>query len=158
MFCPKCGSENQKINSYCRNCGFYLPDFEKAVKKVISPEHHLKINSTLTFLSGLLSLILAVLLHILFTGKDSTPIIIYLVIGFLTANFFWQAQTFWRNILLKKHLQGQRNRAGNMQNKVESLDDNIYSTDKLLNEADFTDFISTSVVEETTEKLKYKIR
>ena len=102
MFCPKCGNADQHENSYCRNCGTFLPDFDKITKKETSPEQQITISSTFNFLSALISLILTILLHILYTGKEGTPIIIYVVIGFLTANFFWQAQAFWRVRQLKK--------------------------------------------------------
>lgn len=157
MFCPKCGKENQTVNSYCRNCGIYLPDFNQLSKKVIAPEEHIKANTVLTFMSGIISLIFAILLHLTFTGKEGTPILVYLVIGFLSANFFWQAQTFWRTRLLKKHLPKKNNQA-NSENSTEfQLTQNKYSTDKLLNESNFDDFVPASVTENTTKHL-HKIR
>lgn len=154
MFCPKCGSENQTVNSYCRSCGVFLPDFEKLSKKVIAPEEHIRANTVLTFMSGIISLILAILLHLTFTGKDGTPILVYLVIGFLSANFFWQAQTFWRTRLLKKHLPKKQYQE-NIENLTQSqLPKNKFSTDKLLEEPNLDDFVPTSVTENTTKHLQ----
>ena len=152
MFCPKCGNADQKENSYCRNCGTFLPEFEKLKSKEVTPQQHLTINSTFSFLSGLISLILTIILHVLYTGKEGTPIIIYVVIGFLTANFFWQVQTFWRSLQLKKQLPKRREDLENIPTNPQI--DNQYSTDKLLPDADFENIIPTSVTENTTKHLK----
>jgi hypothetical protein len=32
MFCPKCGSADQKAESYCRQCGEWLPDIDAATQ------------------------------------------------------------------------------------------------------------------------------
>lgn len=154
MFCPKCGNANQTENSYCRNCGTFLPDFDKIAKKETTPEQQITISSTFNFLSGLISLILTILLHILYTGKEGTPVIIYVVIGFLTANFFWQAQAFWRVRQLKKQLPKRRSET----EVEEKIIDNSFSTDKLLPQADFSDFVPPSVVEDSTKHLKQRIK
>lgn len=154
MFCPKCGNENQQVNSYCRNCGIYLPDFEQLAKRETTPEQQITISSTFNFLSGLISLILTILLHILYTGKEGTSVIIYVVIGFLTANFFWQVQAFWRVRQLKKQFPKRRNDAEIQENKLESS----FSTDKLLPESDLSDVVPASITENTTKHLKQKIK
>ncbi|NJM54485.1 MAG: zinc ribbon domain-containing protein [Blastocatellia bacterium] len=154
MFCPKCGNANQQENSYCRNCGTFLPDFNKIAKRETTPEQQITISATFNFLSALISLILTILLHIFYTGKEGTPIIIYVVIGFLTANFFWQAQAYWRTLQLKKHLPKRR-----IETEVEEkIIDSAFSTDKVLPQADFSNFVPPSVVEDTTKHLKQKIK
>ncbi len=50
MFCPKCGTADQIENSYCRNCGEFLPDLTK--NKIVSfggdtPEEQIKPNNNL---------------------------------------------------------------------------------------------------------------
>lgn len=156
MFCPKCGNADQKENSYCRNCGVFLPDFDKIVKKETSPEQQINISSTFNFLSAIISLILTIILHILYTGKEGTPIIIYVVIGFLTANFFWQAQAFWRVRRLKKQLPKRRVEANEKDSQPQL--ESPFSTDKLLPQADFSDLTPTSVTEDSTKNLKQKIK
>jgi hypothetical protein len=153
MYCPKCGNASQTENSYCRNCGTFLPDFDKIAKKETTPEQHITISSTFNFLSALISLILTILLHILYTGKPGTPIIIYVVIGFLTANFFWQAQAYWRTLRLKEHLPKRRKETAE---KIQTLIDSPLSTDKLLPQADFENIVPPSIVEDTTKHLKQK--
>ncbi len=157
MFCPKCGSEDQTVDSYCRQCGIFLPDFEKLARKETPAEQHVKVNSGLTFMSGIISLQLVIFLYFFYVGKESTPIIIYVILGFLTANFFWQAQTFWRTRLLKKHVSPRKNVTETQLEIDDSAKaENSYSTDKLLPEPDFTNIITASVTEKTTSRLKQK--
>ncbi|HMS41163.1 MAG TPA: hypothetical protein PKE69_13110, partial [Pyrinomonadaceae bacterium] len=88
---------------------------------------------------------LAILLYSIFLGKPDTPIIIYITAGFLTAMFFWQAQSFWRNLLLKKQIPPR-----NVETNAQIEDAN---TGKLLNEPNFENFVPTSVVADTTKNL-----
>jgi hypothetical protein len=110
MFCPKCGNADQKPETFCRRCGIFLPDFDKLERKAIPPEQHLAANSVLSLMTALVSLTLAILLHAFFTSRDDTPPLIYITAGFLTAIFFWQAQTFWRTRQLKKHFPKRKKR------------------------------------------------
>ena len=153
MFCPKCGKSDQQVNSYCRSCGSFLPDFDNLKKKEISPEEHLKANSFLNLLSAITSLTLAIILYAMFLGKENTPVIIYVVAGFLTAMTAWQIQTFWRTLLLKKHF---KNRKIEAQSEKATEISAAKPTKELLSEADFSDVVPLSVVEKTTRKLKVK--
>ncbi|MGH9933008.1 MAG: hypothetical protein ACREA9_27805 [Pyrinomonadaceae bacterium] len=45
-------------------------------------------------MTAVVSLALVITLHVMFTGKDGTPIVIYLTIGFLTAIFFGKHRFF----------------------------------------------------------------
>ena len=104
MFCPNCGKSEQQINTYCRQCGNFLPDFDKLKKREISPETHFKANTVLNVMSGIVSLTLAFCFFRFFLGKQNTPPIIYITGGFLFAMFAWQVQIFIRNQILKKQL------------------------------------------------------
>src|SRR5882724_10586970 len=117
MFCPKCGNANQIPETFCRQCGIFLPDFNKLERKETPPEQHLKINTVLNLMTAVVSISLAILLHVFFTSKPSAPPLIYVTAGFLTAMFFWQAQIFWRNMLLKKHL-SKRTKKENVKTKA----------------------------------------
>ena len=152
MFCPKCGNANQKENSYCRNCGVFLPDFDQLKSKETPPEQHFIANLVLNGMTAAVSLGFAIALYVIFLGKDDTPIIIYLTAGFLTAIFFWQVQIFWRTMQLKRQFPKRRNETEENQPAI----DNPFSTDKLLPQADFSDIVPPSVVEDTTKHLKQK--
>lgn len=155
MFCPKCGNANQEPETFCRQCGNFLPDFDKIRKKEIPPEEHLKANSILTAMTGVVSAILAVLLYVNYLGRDDTPFLIYLTAGFLTAMFFWQAQTYWRTILLKKQLP--KKRRGEPA-RIEAPDTNpLMEAERargVLRESEAEATAPSSVVENTTKRLK----
>jgi uncharacterized membrane protein YvbJ len=144
MFCPNCGKADQEENSFCRQCGTFLPDFDKVKKRKISPETHFKANIVLNIMSGVVSLTLAILLYIFFLGREATHPIIYITGGFLIAMFFWQVQVFWRNMQLKKQFPKRAQE--------------IEKTKELLNEADLEDVVPASVTEFTTKNLKENVR
>ncbi len=100
---------------------------------------------------------IAIILYAMFLGKDDTPVIIYVVAGFLTAMFFWHLQLFIRTLQLKKQFR----------TRVDSKDDETLRqtqellesnpTKELLSEADFTEIVPARVTERTTKNLGYKI-
>lgn len=102
MYCPNCGEADQKKETFCRKCGIYLVEFGKIKKSERPIEENFTANTFLSALTGITSLILAVILYVMFLGKEDTPIIIYVVAGFLIAMFAWQVQSFLRILQLKK--------------------------------------------------------
>lgn len=162
MFCPKCGKADQRPESFCRQCGIFLPDFDKLIRKEIPPEEHLKANSVLSLMSVIVSGTLAVLLHVFFTfGAGDTPplILINITAGVLTGMFFWQAQAFWRTRQLKKHFprreKEEKVKTGGLETTqlIESA-----TTRELLNEPDFGDAVPPRVIENTTKHLGETVR
>ncbi len=152
MYCPNCGASDQKKETYCRKCGVYLAEFGKVKKSERPIEENFKINSFLTALTGLVSLTLAIILYVMFLGKDDTPVIIYIVAGFLTAMFAWQVQTFLRTLQLKK----QYKKRTAFENEQDSALGSA-QTKELLPEADLSDVVPASVTENTTKNLKEKV-
>jgi hypothetical protein len=156
MFCPKCGNADQKPETYCRQCGTFLPDFEKNTKKSITPEEHLKANSVLSLMTAVASLTLAILLYSFFLNKENVPVIIYVTAGFLVAMCAWQIQTFWRTLLLKKHFKQPKN---NLTEEIKLIEKDSLSginaqTNKLLEEPDFKNIVvPPGIIEETTKTL-----
>ena len=152
MFCPTCGTADQKPDTFCRKCGAFLPDFDKLKKRETPPEEHIKVNIVLNLMTAVVSLGLAITLYTIFLGKEDTPVIIYITAGFLTAMCAWQIQTFWRTLKLKKQFP-KRNIEAENEKVLESK-----PTKELLNEADMSDFVPASVTENTTKNLKEKIK
>lgn len=157
MFCPKCGKADQEENTYCRQCGVFLPDFTKDSKRKITPEEHIKYSIVLDVMTIAVGLTLSVLLFSFFLGKENTPILIYITAGFLIAMSAWQIQTLWRSFQLKKHFERRKYDDVERQNQnSESVFESI-PTKELVNEANFKDAVPASVIENTTVKLPEKI-
>ena len=154
MFCPNCGKSDQAIETFCRQCGMFLPDFSKVKAREATPEEHLKANLALNVLTAVASLTLAIVLYSVFLGRPDTPVIIYITAGFLIAMFAWQAQVFWRNLKLRKHFQDRKAQSAPTESETPAL--NAKTTAEFLPEADFTNHVPASVVERTTRKLKVK--
>ena len=151
MFCPKCGKADQKPDSYCRQCGSFLFDYDKPSKRKQTPEEHLKVNAVLSLMTAIVSITLSIMLYSIFLGREDTPIIIYITAGFLIAIFAWQVQTFWRSLLLKKHFK-KNNQSLETMHEAEAF--KAPPTKQLLPEADLENYVAPSVGEGTTRKLK----
>lgn len=156
MYCPGCGEAEQKKDTYCRKCGVYLSEFG-TIKKTERPiNENFSANLFLNGLTGIVSLVLAIVLYAMFLGKNDTPVIIYIVAGFLTAIFAWQVQTFLRTMQLKKQFKARKGTDNINQYDSERLQP--LSTNELLPEAELKDLVPASVTESTTKNLKQKIK
>jgi hypothetical protein len=161
MFCPNCGKAEQKENSYCRKCGEFLSGSSKKTLPAFggnTPEEQIRANLFLNLLSAIVSLILAVSLYWTFGWKnDDVQPIIYIVAAFLVAMCGWQFSTFIIGLKLRKNF---NRRKGEIEKDgFSETTKNLSSanTKELLNEADLTDVVPTSVTENTTKHLSEKI-
>lgn len=149
MYCPRCGKAEQSPETFCRQCGLFLPDLSKPLKRELPPEDHLKANTVLNALTIIVSFTLSILL---FAIKPGTHPLIYATAGILIAIGAWHIQTLIRTQKLKK--QWKRRTPLTEPNVAET--DRAFksaSTAKLLDQADFTDAVPTSVTESTTRHL-----
>jgi hypothetical protein len=151
MFCPKCGKAEQLPESYCRQCGFFLPDLSKPVKRELPPEDHLKANTFLSVLTIIVSFTLSILL---FAVRPGTHPLIYVTAGLLIGIGAWHIQTLIRTQKLKK----QWKRRAPLTEIQAALPDTqpefkSSSTAKLLDQADFENTVPASVTENTTKHL-----
>jgi len=153
MYCPKCGKADQSPETYCRQCGSFLPDFEKSVKKPTAPEEHIKANAVLSAMTIVASLILSTLLFLTFKNYPDTHPVIYVTAGFLIAIAAWQIQTFWRTMLLRKHFKKPKIQ---QDSAIAPPELEAKPTNQFLPEADFENIVPSSIVEKTTRKLKIK--
>jgi len=122
-----------------------------------TPEEQINTNLFLNFLSGMVSLILATLLYATFGLRGETSPIIYIVAAFLLAMCGWQFSTFVVGLKLKKTFRKRKSNA----EQAELSDEKTFAaanTKELLNEADFSDVVPTSVTENTTKHLAEKIK
>jgi hypothetical protein len=154
MFCPRCGKAEQLPESYCRQCGFFLPDLSKPLKREIPPEEHLKANTVLNSLTVIVSFTLSILLFAFFGSRWDTHPLIYVTAGLLIAIGAWHIQTLIRTQQLKK----QWKRRASLTEIQAALPDTqpefkSSSTGKLLDQADFENTVPASVTENTTRHL-----
>ena len=154
MFCPRCGKAEQLAETYCRQCGLFLPDLSKAFKRELPPEDHLKANTVLSLLTIIASFTLSILLFAFFGFRSDTHPLIYVTAGLLLGMGGWHIQTFIRTLKLMKQW---KRRAPLM--KIEAALNGTQpvlestSTAKLLDPADFADTLPASVTENTTGHL-----
>src|ERR1700736_5025940 len=102
MFCPRCGKAEQLPETYCRQCGLFLPDLSKPVKHERPPEEHLKANTVLSLLTIIASFTLSILLYAFLGFRSDTHPLIYATAGLLLAIGGWHIQTFIRTRRLKE--------------------------------------------------------
>ena len=151
MFCPKCGKADQLPETYCRQCGTFLPDLTKPVKRETSPEEHIKVNTVLSLMTVIVCFALAILLYAMLGFRETTHPLIYATAGLLIAMGGWHIQTFIRARRLKR----QWNRRGVGIESV-AADQHTFGTtptDKLLEQPDFENLVPASVTDHTTRHL-----
>ena len=146
MFCPKCGKPDQSAETYCRQCGTFLPDLSKPLVAITKPEEHVKANLVLGSMTVLTSFTLAVLLYVFFFGLPEVPPVIYVMFGLLLAMGAWHIQTVWRSILLRRHFR----QKGSFDTRNANDGNN---PNRQLGDANFELFHPASVTDRTTRQL-----
>ena len=141
MFCPRCGKPDQMQETYCRQCGLFLPDFSKPIKRESPPEEHLKANTVLSVMTIIASFTLSFFLFLVLGFRSFTHPLIYITAGVLLAIGGWHIQTLIRTLMLKQQWK-----------RRDPLEFKSTPTAKL-GEADFADAIPASVTEHTTRHL-----
>lgn len=150
MFCPKCGAADQTVESYCRKCGMFLPDFDAVVKKEISIEEHLKINSFFSVASAVVGITLAITLYATLISPHNAPIVVYITFGFLMAMSAWQIQTFIRTRIVKRQVAKLKPKTAARELITPATEP---AASRSLNEPDLENFVPASVTERTTRNL-----
>jgi hypothetical protein len=154
MFCPRCGKAEQVAESYCRQCGLFLPDLSKPVKRESPPEEHLKANTFLSVLTIVASFTLSILLWAFFGARSNTHPLILVTAGLLIAIGAWHIQSLIRTQKLKKQWE-RRTPLAEIEAALPETPPALKSaaTAKLLDEANFADAVPASVTENTTRHL-----
>ena len=156
MYCPRCGKSEQLSETYCRQCGLFLPDLSKPVRREIPPEEHLKANTFLNVLTIIVSFTLSILLFAIVPDKHP---LIYVTAGLLIAIGAWHIQTFIRTQQLKKQWKRRTPLTEIEPAELQAASPEPQpafksaSTAKLLDQADFKEGLPASVTENTTRHL-----
>lgn len=146
MFCPKCGRSDQQSETYCRQCGVFLPNLDKLVKKETAPEEHLTANTFFSGMTVVVSFVLAALLYSILAFRPDTHWLVYVTAGFLLAIGGWHIQTFVRTRALKKQWKRRTPSAG-----VDAVLES--TTARSLDPANLENAVPASVTENTTREL-----
>ena len=151
MFCPRCGKSDQLPETYCRQCGMFLPDLSKPIRREIPPEEHLKANTVLNAMTIIVSFTLSFLLFAVVPNKHP---LIYVTAGLLIAIGGWHIQTFIRTQKLKNQWK-RRTPLREIQTAPSETQPELKSasTGKLLGEGETAATLATSVTEHTTRHL-----
>ena len=151
MYCPRCGKAEQAPETFCRQCGLFLPNLLKPLKRELPPEDHLKANTVLSSLTIIVSFTLSFLLFAILPDKHP---LIYATAGILIAIGGWHIQTLIRTQKLKKQWK-RRTPLTQVDPGLPETERSFKSpsTAKLLDQADLTDAVPASVTENTTRHL-----
>ncbi len=149
MFCPKCGKADQSPETFCRQCGIFLPDLSKPVKTAQTPQQHLTANLVLNSMTIVACFTLAILIYSMLAFRPDTHPLIYVTAGLLIAMGCWHVQTLWRTIILRRHFKNE----GRRPIPQPEIDGRSVTTGKLLDHPDFENMVPASVTDKTTRHL-----
>ncbi|MCO6510562.1 MAG: hypothetical protein J5I65_07185 [Aridibacter famidurans] len=154
MFCPTCGKSDQTENTYCRQCGEYLPDFESGGNMPKSPAEQFKMSLIFNVLSAVAAVGMATALLIYHAGMDDVTPLIWSAISLFYVIGIWQTVSFFNNWKLRKRFirkeKFKKKGKGAETGKLEGSDE----PELILPEADPSHAVPSSVVEETTRELE----
>ena len=147
MFCQKCGKPEQLPNNFCRQCGEFIPDLTKNNTLAFggnTPNEKL-LSTYYLSLTGFLSS-LVVLLGLIWGGLNN-PRIVFVTAVILGINIFLFAGILFISIKMKKRLNGEQEQEDtNLINEI--------SSQNLLGETGFENYVPASVTEKTTKNLE----
>jgi predicted nucleic acid-binding Zn ribbon protein len=104
MFCPKCGTSNQKGKAYCARCGEALSGD--------APQRHLLVMNIFSGLGSLVALASALLLYVTQLGRGPLHWAVSLAATFGLMLFSWQLTCFILGMILARRLRRAREGAG----------------------------------------------
>jgi hypothetical protein len=108
IFCARCGAAGQKVESYCRSCGEWLPDPAPAGRRPgrlrgLSPELKQRRIYVLQFLSALAALAAASITLAVHFGLHPDLLVVTILLCFIVVA--WQVVAFF----IGRSIQGRRN-------------------------------------------------
>jgi hypothetical protein len=139
--------------TYCRQCGLFLPDLSKPLKRESPPEEHLKANTLLSAMTIIVSFTLSFLLFLVLGFRSFTHPLIYATAGILLAMGGWHIQTLIRTQMLKNQWKRRAPLSEIQAAAPETTMAFTSATTGKLDQAEFADAIPVSVTEHTTRHL-----
>jgi hypothetical protein len=107
LFCSKCGAPGQRVESYCRNCGEWLPDPAAALTprgrlRRLSPERKQRRMRLLELLSAIAALVSGFITLAVLSGADFELLVVPMILSFVVVG--WQTVAFF----MGRSIQGRR--------------------------------------------------
>src|SRR5215510_4711564 len=135
MYCPKCGTGDQKPKVYCKSCGEWLPDINSRTRNTFggeTPQQQIFTSLFMSALSTLAALVSAIALYITYLGNGDAKWSVYLAAGFCLCIAGWQASSFFVTLRLRQRLKHSRDNVAMRPDLTES------KTAPALNAGDFS--------------------
>jgi len=156
MYCQNCGKADQKENTYCRQCGNFLPDL-KAISALdlggSTPQQNARTISFISLFAAVFSLFVGVWMYL---TQFNVPVVLYLAAAVLICNAFWHLSNFYVVRKMTNRLKPEQ-KDSNIENQL-ILEGKSEAYQKVLTGGDISEFaIPESIVEETTKNLTEKI-
>lgn len=148
IFCSRCGAPGQKVESYCRSCGEWLPDpaaawHPRGRLRRLSPERKHRRMRVLELLSAVAALVSGVIALAVLTGADLEMLVIPVILCFAVVG--WQTVAFFMGRSI------QRRRGQDAAEDRQALPIPPAEARSALNPADTRDMVRPpSVTEQTT--------
>ena len=147
MFCPNCGKGDQQPAGYCRQCGTLQPDPQHPFYFPHLSRSAVRTSTVANAAAALMAFIVAFVLYTVVLGIGGGSIVHLLAWASILVGL-WCSFAAWKSFQLEKDFRNGSN---------ESSEDNARLvspiTDKLLNEANFEQFVPPSVTDTTTKHL-----
>ena len=160
MYCPSCGKSDQEKNTYCRQCGEFLPGLKSKGRsgQPITPDAQIKMSITFNLMSAIAGIAVGILLLVNHLDREGTHFSVFIAISLLFTISAWQIVSFFNNLKLHKRFKRQREDESEEEIHSDQQEFEPIKTKDLLPEANLSDVVPASVTENTTKSLKQKIR
>lgn len=150
IFCPNCGKKNKKETKFCRSCGGKLPKLKRTVTQQDYSDKIKKLNYLNFSIVSIVSLFCSffsiyLMLNDVIESK-SIPLVFTTisVVLFTSSVISMKCNKYLKDMKIKEDSDEYENHL-------------VADTNELLPEADFSNNVPASVIENTTRKLEEKV-
>ena len=111
VYCHKCGKSEQYADTFCRECGNYLPDVDQLVRRYAaenSPETSVNKNLAANIFTLLFSISVVFTIAFSFAGGNLSVVFVHLSVLLCFIIGGWQVTNFRNNLKLKRLLKDKK--------------------------------------------------
>jgi len=161
MYCPTCGKADQEKNTYCRQCGEFLPGIESGHRRnrhPRTPDEQIRLSLVFNLMSAIAGFGVGVYVLISHAGKEGTHPSVFFAMSMLFVIGTWQMISFFNNLKLRRRFNRQNEDGGADEAAIDQSTLKAKEMNDLLPEADVSNIVPSSVTENTTRKLKERVK